>query len=112
MNGIVTGAEKVATIQRVVAECYGLSLIDMCSHARPDHIAHPRQVAMWLCRELTRLSLVEIGLRFGGRDHGTVIHACKAVKNRYETAHGYSQELRVVWGKVVAVLHGAHIKSA
>jgi chromosomal replication initiator protein len=54
------------------------------SEARPNYIAHPRQVAMYLARTLTRHSLQSIGFAFGGRDHGTVIHACKAVEVRME----------------------------
>jgi len=52
----------------------------MRSRRRPASIAFPRQVAMYLSRKLTKLSLVEIGDAFGKRDHGTVIHACKKVK--------------------------------
>jgi chromosomal replication initiator protein len=52
---------------------------------RPAKIAFPRQIAMFLSRSMTNLSQQEIGQEFGGRDHGTVIHACKAVTNRMET---------------------------
>ncbi|MDR2377737.1 MAG: chromosomal replication initiator protein DnaA, partial [Puniceicoccales bacterium] len=61
-----------------------LKLADMLSKKRPANIAFPRQVAMYLCRLITSQSLVEIGQTFGGRDHGTVIHACKAVENMME----------------------------
>jgi chromosomal replication initiator protein len=54
----------------------------MTSKRRPASIAFPRQVAMYLARELTKASLNEIGDAFGGRDHGTVLHACKLVKRR------------------------------
>jgi chromosomal replication initiator protein len=53
----------------------------MTSKRRPNNIAIPRQIAMFLSRILTKHSLQEIGDAFGGRDHGTVIHACKAVDN-------------------------------
>ena len=53
----------------------------MLSRRRPNHIAVPRQIAMYLSRELTKHSLQEIGEAFGGRDHGTVIHACRQVEN-------------------------------
>jgi hypothetical protein len=56
----------------------------MTSKRRPNNIAIPRQVAMYLSRTLTKHSLQEIGDAFGGRDHGTVIHACKAVDNMME----------------------------
>lgn len=111
MSLIITAREKVAEIQRIVAECYGLPVSVMCSKDRPVHIAHPRQVAMCLCRELTRLPLEEIALYFG-RDHGTVIHAIKAVRNRADTEAAYSQEVWMIWKKVIAAIHGAHLKSA
>jgi chromosomal replication initiator protein len=70
---------NIETIQKRVAERYQLRHSDMMSKRRPANIAIPRQIAMYLCRTLTRHSLQEIGDAFGGRDHGTVIHACKAV---------------------------------
>ena len=69
-------------IQRRVAEHFDVRLADMTSKRRPANIAFPRQVAMYLARELTKASLNEIGEAFGGRDHGTVLHACKLVKKR------------------------------
>ena len=67
-------------IQRKVAEFYDLRVSDMQSRRRPGHIAFPRQVAMYLSRLLTTHPLKEIGEAFGGRDHGTVIHAVKTVE--------------------------------
>ncbi|HEY1769127.1 MAG TPA: chromosomal replication initiator protein DnaA [Chthoniobacterales bacterium] len=69
-------------IQRRVAEHFDVRLADMTSKRRPANIAFPRQIAMYLARELTKASLNEIGEAFGGRDHGTVLHACKLVKKR------------------------------
>ncbi len=69
-------------IQRVVAEHYDVRLADMTSKRRPACIAFPRQVAMALSRDLTRASYAEIGAAFGGRDHGTVMHACKLITIR------------------------------
>jgi chromosomal replication initiator protein len=71
-------------IQQKVAEHYHIKLSDMLGKKRPANIAFPRQVAMYLSRLITSQSLVEIGQMFGGRDHGTVIHACKAVENMME----------------------------
>ncbi len=68
-------------IQKRVADYYNLRLSDMVSRRRPANIAFPRQIAMYLSRILTSLPLQEIGEAFGGRDHGTVIHACKTVEN-------------------------------
>lgn len=72
----------IEQIQRRVAEHFDVRLADMTSKRRPANIAFPRQVAMYLARMLTKASLNEIGEAFGGRDHGTVLHACKLVKKR------------------------------
>jgi chromosomal replication initiator protein len=77
-------AVTIEQIQRKVAEHFDVRLADMTSKRRPANIAFPRQVAMFLARELTSSSLSDIGDAFGGKDHGTVIHACKLVKRRIE----------------------------
>ena len=77
-------AVTIDQIQRRVAEHFDVRLADMTSKRRPANIAFPRQVAMYLSRELTGSSLSDIGDAFGGKDHGTVIHACKLVKSRIE----------------------------
>lgn len=77
-------AVTIDQIQRKVAEHFDVRLADMTSKRRPAHIAFPRQVAMYLARELTGASLTDIGEAFGGKDHGTVIHAVKQVKRRME----------------------------
>ena len=66
-------------IQKTVADYYKIKVADMYSPKRTRAIARPRQVAMWLCRELTTHSLPEIGDAFGGRDHTTVLHACRTI---------------------------------
>ena len=71
----------IEAIQKKVVDYYHLRMADMLSRRRPANIAFPRQVAMYLSRILTEHSLQEIGATFGGRDHGTVIHACKTVEN-------------------------------
>ncbi len=75
---------SIETIQKKVAEHFDIRLADMTSKRRPENIAFPRQVAMFLSRQMTENSLNSIGEAFGGRDHGTVIHACKLVKDRME----------------------------
>jgi chromosomal replication initiator protein len=75
---------NIDMIQRRVADYYQLRHSDMLSRRRPNNIAIPRQIAMYLARVLTRHSLAEIGENFGGRDHGTVIHACKSVESMIE----------------------------
>ncbi|MBI5386079.1 MAG: chromosomal replication initiator protein DnaA [Verrucomicrobia bacterium] len=74
----------IEVIQKKVAEHFDIRLADMTSKRRPENIAFPRQVAMFLSRQLTESSLNTIGEAFGGRDHGTVLHACRLVKDRME----------------------------
>jgi len=75
---------SIETIQRRVADHFDLRLSDMASKRRPENIAFPRQIAMYLARQLTGSSLNTIGEAFGGRDHGTVLHACRLVKDRMQ----------------------------
>jgi chromosomal replication initiator protein len=80
--------EKLVTIeniQRTVAEYYKIRIADLLSKRRSRSIARPRQVAMALAKELTNHSLPEIGDAFGGRDHTTVLHGCKRVKELRES---------------------------
>jgi chromosomal replication initiator protein len=77
-------AINIETIQKKVAEHYDIRLADMTSKRRPENIAFPRQVAMFLSRQMTDTSLSAVGEAFGGRDHGTVLHACRLVKDRME----------------------------
>src|SRR5690348_2901455 len=75
---------SIEVIQKKVAEHFDIRLADMTSKRRPENIAFPRQVAMYLSRQMTESSLSSIGEAFGGRDHGTVLHACRLVKDRME----------------------------
>ena len=80
--------EKLVTvenIQKTVAEYYKIRIADLLSKRRSRSIARPRQVAMALAKELTNHSLPEIGDAFGGRDHTTVLHACRRVKELRES---------------------------
>jgi chromosomal replication initiator protein len=75
---------SIEVIQKKVAEHFDIRLADMTSKRRPENIAFPRQIAMCLSRQMTECSLNTIGEAFGGRDHGTVLHACRLVKDRME----------------------------
>jgi chromosomal replication initiator protein len=77
-------AINIDAIQKRVAEHFDIRLADMTSRRRPESIAFPRQIAMFLSRQMTETSLSAIGDAFGGRDHGTVLHACRLVKDRME----------------------------
>lgn len=76
---------SIENIQKTVSDFYRIKLLDLLSKKRTRIIARPRQIAMCLARELTQLSLPEIGNAFGGRDHSTVLHACKTIENLRNT---------------------------
>ena len=76
---------SIENIQKTVADYYKIRISDMHSKKRSRAIARPRQVAMALAKELTQLSLPEIGSNFGGRDHTTVLHACRQIAKLRET---------------------------
>jgi len=77
-------AISIEAIQKQVAEHFDIRLADMSSKRRPENIAFPRQIAMYFSRRMTDSSLKTIGEAFGGRDHGTVLHACRLVEDRME----------------------------
>ncbi|MFH1798582.1 MAG: chromosomal replication initiator protein DnaA [Candidatus Omnitrophota bacterium] len=84
LRGMITAEEKKITmeqIQKIVASYYGIKETDMKTKKRTRSIAYPRQVAMFLSRELTDHSLPDIGSSFGGRDHTTVLHACEKISS-------------------------------
>jgi chromosomal replication initiator protein len=89
-----THALSIAEIQGAVASYYELSVPDLVSAGRAARVAWPRQVAIHLARELTDASLHDIGAAFGGRNHATVVHACKRVSERVNSAPESSTELR------------------
>ncbi len=92
----------IENIQKTVADYYKVRLADLLSQRRSRSVARPRQVAMALAKELTTHSLPEIGDAFGGRDHTTVLHACKRIKELRDTEQrmkeDYSNLLRTLAG--------------
>jgi len=94
---------SVDAIQRMVATHYDLRVADLTGPRRPSNIALARQVAMYLTRHMTRLPLTQIGEEFGGRDHGTVIHACKVISGRM-VAEGEFRKL--VEGLIAKIVEG------
>jgi chromosomal replication initiator protein len=77
---------SMENIKRIVAEYYKIKVADLLSKRRNRSVARPRQVAMALAKELTNHSLPEIGDGFGGRDHTTVLHACRKIKELRDTS--------------------------
>lgn len=91
---------SIENIQRTVAEYFKIKISDLHSKRRSRSIARPRQVAMALAKELTQHSLPEIGDAFGGRDHTTVLHACRKVKELRET----NQDIREDYSNLLRTL--------
>jgi chromosomal replication initiator protein len=86
----------VENIQKTVADYYKIKVADMYSKKRPASIAKPRQIAMYLAKELTRKSLPEIGDLFGGRDHTTVLHAVRKISAERQKDTELNQQLHVL----------------
>jgi len=87
---------SVENIQKTVADYYKIKVADMYSKKRPASIARPRQIAMYLAKELTQKSLPEIGELFGGRDHTTVLHAVRKISGERQTLSELNQQLHVL----------------
>jgi chromosomal replication initiator protein len=95
-------AVTIETIQKHVAEGFDIRMADMTSKRRPNNIAVPRMVAMYLSRRLTSKSLQEIGEAFGGRDHGTVLHAVKTVEEKLQSDQQIQQMVNFLTTKLGA----------
>ncbi|MDZ4814406.1 MAG: chromosomal replication initiator protein DnaA [Pseudomonadota bacterium] len=93
---------SIPNIQKVAADYYQLRVSDLLSKRRTRQLARARQMAMALCKELTRHSLPEIGDSFGGRDHTTVLHGCRLIAELRET----DGKLREDWDKLLRSLSG------
>ena len=87
---------SIENIQKTVADFYRLKVVELLSKKRTRAIARPRQMAMCLARELTQLSLPEIGNAFGGRDHSTVLHACKTIESLRNLDHALNSDFNLL----------------
>jgi chromosomal replication initiator protein len=87
---------SVENIQKTVADYYKIKVADMYSKKRPASIARPRQIAMYLAKELTQKSLPEIGELFGGRDHTTVLHAVRKISGERQQLTELNQQLHIL----------------
>lgn len=100
LRDIIPSAPKetisVERIQKVVAEYFNLRIEDMKAKKRTKAVAHPRQIAMYLCRELTDLSLPKIGEKFGGRDHTTVMHAQEKIAKDIKNNPSIAQQIEAI----------------
>lgn len=96
LKDIIPEGERILTvdlIQKTICEYYGIRLQDIKSKKRTKDIAFPRQVAMYLSKVLTDVSLSDIGKNFGGKDHSTVIHACKQVEERKNNDEEFNKKI-------------------
>ena len=84
----------IENIQKTVADYYKVKVSDILSKRRSRSIARPRQLAMALSKELTNRSLPEIGNAFGGRDHTTVLHACRKIEQLREESHDIKEDYK------------------
>ena len=99
LHDVLRAHEKrvsIEEIQRKVAEHYNLRLTDMVSARRARNVARPRQVAMYLAKQLTQRSLPEIGRRFGNRDHTTVMHAVSRVSELMSQDAGFAEDVTLL----------------
>ena len=87
---------SIENIQKTVADFYKIKVADMYSKKRPASIARPRQIAMYLAKEMTQKSLPEIGDNFGGRDHTTVLHAVRKIGGERQKNTELNQQLHVL----------------
>lgn len=87
-------------IQEAVAEQYGLTALDLIGPSKERRIAYPRQIAIKLCRDVTDLSSPQLGARFGGRDHSTILDQAKAANRRIRA----SADVRAEFQQILAAL--------
>jgi chromosomal replication initiator protein len=87
---------RVEDILRIVAKHYGVSRADLLSSRRTANVVRPRQIAMYLAKTLTLRSLPEIGRRFGGRDHTTVLHAVRQIEGLVQGDKGLAEEIEAL----------------
>lgn len=99
LSDLLRSNEKVMTvedIQKKVAERYNIKISDMSSSRKLRSVARPRQIAMYLSKNLTNKSLSEIGKKFGGKDHTTVLHAAKRVEELIGTDNEFNEDIRLL----------------
>ena len=87
-------------ILKAVADFYNISGADLIKRSRKKEVVRPRQVAMFLLRDETKLSFPEIGQKLGGRDHSTVIHACEKIRTEAAINEPLKQELTLIKERV------------
>ena len=89
------------TIKNAVCKKFGIKLSDIESSKRKREYTYPRQIAMYLCREMTDLSLPKIGLSFGGKDHTTVLHACEKITKELKTNQSLADDIKMIKDEII-----------
>jgi chromosomal replication initiator protein len=103
LRDLISDEDKPLTaeaVQKAVCEHFGIKLQDLRSKKRTRELATARQIAMYLCKLLTGLSLAEIGTALGGKDHATVIYACKQMESRREKDDILNRALQNILSKL------------
>ncbi len=104
LQNLVTAKEKevsIETVQKTVSKYFSVSVADITSKKRTKLVLFPRQVSMFLCRKLAGASYPMIGMRFGGKDHTTVLHACKIIEKRSKK----DEELRDIINRIEIMIY-------
>jgi chromosomal replication initiator protein len=99
LRGIMDDPAKLITVEHVqkkVARHFNVKISEMNSKTRARNLAFPRQIAMYLCRELIGSSFPELGKKFGGKDHATVIYACKKISRERESVPKLRKTLEIL----------------
>ena len=105
LQDLIEDEDKPVTtdqIQKVVSEHFGLKISDMKAKKRTKEVALPRQIAMYISKQLTNLSLSDIGKNFGGKDHATVIYACKQIENKRSRDEVFHRMVETLLRKIKA----------
>jgi chromosomal replication initiator protein len=103
LKDLISDEEKPITvdaIQKVVCEHFGVKLQDMKARKRTKEVATARQVAMYLAKRFTNLSLTEIGNAFGGKDHATVIYACRQIEEKKAKDPALAKIIETLAGRI------------
>lgn len=100
VNVNIYSNNNIAKIQKVVADYYNITVEDLKGKKRSNKVAHPRQLAMYLCRMETDETFPRIGLEFGGRDHSTVIFACDKMENEIMTNKELERDIKEIKSKL------------
>ena len=96
INQPSSGTITIETIQKVVADHYNISISDIKSKKKPQKYVFPRQIAVYIARQITEYSFPEIGNEFGGRDHTTIMHSFEKIENALKTDSALNSTIQLL----------------